>query len=106
MTKSSKASLTKQLRNKGIPIPSGATITTLKHRLDNWEGGSGYLFRLAKVPNSTRESPAQHLIPGEVCWVPNSEFARDIFKTKLVFYLGRVRECPNNATLVDVPEEG
>jgi hypothetical protein len=39
---------------------------------------------------------------GEVVWVPNSDFARQIFKTKAMWFLGR-KPFKESYTLLDVP---
>jgi len=101
-----KAQLVKQLKSKGIPVPKGATVDELKHRHDTWEGGKGYLFRLA-IPASRKgaDNPAHLLEFGSIYWVPNSRFARLIAETRLVFIMGRENEVPKGATLLDVPKD-
>jgi len=103
MVKSNKAALVRQLKKGGIPIPKNATIGQLEHRLRYWKAGSGYLFRLA-VKSGRRHAEAKHLGWGKTRWVPNSDFARAIFNSRLVYFLGRYEEMPNGATLLDIPE--
>lgn len=102
MAKSKKASLIKRLKNKGIPIPEIPLVANLEHRLNNWEHGYGYLFRLA-VKSVPEGSAAEHIPKGIICWVPNSAFAREVFNSRLVYFLGRAVEPPKGATFVDVP---
>ena len=102
MAKSTKASLIKRLKNKGIPIPETPLIANLEHRLDNWEPGFGYLFRLA-VKSVPTDSAARYIPKGIICWLPNSAFAREVFNSRLVYFLGRAVEPPKGALLVDVP---
>tara|TARA_R110001592_G_scaffold181495_1_gene424280 strand:+ start:16838 stop:17194 length:357 start_codon:yes stop_codon:yes gene_type:complete len=101
-----KAQLVKQLKSKGIPVPKGASTDELKHRYDNWEGGKGYLFRLA-IPASRKgvNNPAHLLEFGSIYWVPNSRFARLIAETRLVFIMGREMNAPKSAVLLDVPKD-
>ena len=42
----SKASLVKSLHAKGIPVPEGAVVADLQHRLKYWKSGGGYNVRL------------------------------------------------------------
>ena len=102
MARNTKAKLIKRLKNKGIPIPEIPLVANLEHRIATWEPGYGYLFRLAvkKIPPN---SIAEHIPRGQICWIPNSEFARAIFNTRMVYFLGRAEEPPKGATLVDVP---
>jgi hypothetical protein len=47
--------------------------------------------------------PAGIEVPvGAVVWVPNSDFARDLFKTKAMWFLGR-KPFDEKYTLLDVP---
>lgn len=102
MAKNKKASLIKRLKNKGIPIPEKPLVADLEHRLNNWEGGYGYLFRIA-VKSIPKNSVVEHIPKGIICWVPNSVFAREVFNSRLVYFLGRAIEPPKGATFVDVP---
>ena len=101
-----KAQIIKRLKAKNIPVPKGASIGELRHRLDNWEGGKGWLFRLA-IPASRKgnDNPAHLLEFGSIYWVPNSRFARLIAETRLVFIMGRELNAPKSATLLDVPKD-
>ena len=101
-----KAQLVKQLKAKNIPIPPSASIGELEHRLENWEGGEGYLFRLA-IPASRKgpDNPAHLLEFGSIYWVPNSRFARLIAETQLVFIMGRENSAPKGTVLLDVPKD-
>ena len=51
MATPSKASLVKDLKKAQIDIPASAKIADMKHRLQYWKGGEGYLFRLLKNPS-------------------------------------------------------
>ncbi len=102
---SDKTKLIKQLKDSGITIPKGATVSDLRHRLTYWESGKGYLLRLALPSSRKPDSPATLLQQGIVYWIPNSEFARMIAKTKLVFMMGRSEEAPVNSTILDVPKD-
>jgi len=104
--KPTKAYLTKQLREKGIPIPKGATITALEHRLAHYLPGHGYLVRLAKQSSRLPGHAVTLLTDMKVVyWIPNSEMARDIIESKLVFVLGRSAEPPNDTTPIEVPTD-
>ena len=40
---------------------------------------------------------------GKTYWVPNSHFAQDIIKSRLVFTVGRTPTPPADAVFLDVP---
>jgi len=98
----SKASLVRQLKERGLPVPKGATVGDLKHRLKHWKGGKGYLMRLALPPRS--DSVAAMLEYGKVYWVPNSDFAEQMAKTKVVYIVGMELNPPTSVTVLDVPK--
>ena len=104
MVRASKASLSKQLKDKDIPIPTNATVEELQHRLNTWESGKGYLVRPAKLP---RNSPKLNLNSQMNYWIPNSDYAREMIKSQEVFLLTRCN-IPNRGDfeLLDVPKLG
>lgn len=102
---STKASLTKVLRERGIPFPEDATLAVLQHRVDTWLPGNGFLFRRMKVRRyASVVFPRGIVAPevGQVVWIPNSDFAREVFKTKAMWFLGR-KPFSDKFTLLDVP---
>ena len=101
-----KAQLIKRLKAKDVPVPKDGSMTELKHRLEHWDGGKGFLFRLA-IPASRRgsDNPATMLEHGVLYWGPNSRFARMIAETQLVFIMGRQMDVPKSATVLDVPKD-
>jgi len=103
MTRSSKASLIKQLRKLDIPVPKNATVSQLEHRLKHWEKGDGFLVRRFRNMRG-RESIAKVISTDSTYWVPNSRFIREILKSRLVFFLGRTAMPPADAVVLDVPE--
>jgi len=103
-TKSSKASLARQLKDRNITVPRDASIKQLQHRLTHWEEGYGYLFRLA-IKRGRQHSIAKHLPIDKICWIPNSAFARAIFNSRYAYFLGRSPEAPNGVLTLDVPED-
>tara|TARA_R110000824_G_scaffold196246_3_gene379400 strand:- start:8957 stop:9286 length:330 start_codon:yes stop_codon:yes gene_type:complete len=102
-TKAKRASLTRKLRNKGIPIPKEASVEDLEHRLSHWEEGFGYLFRVAK-PYMSKHKYRQYLEAGNTYWIPNSEFAREVFRSRLCFFLGRADSPPKDCYVLDIPK--
>tara|TARA_R100001463_G_scaffold19613_1_gene48093 strand:- start:2077 stop:2442 length:366 start_codon:yes stop_codon:yes gene_type:complete len=102
----SKASLVKQCKDAGIPLPDKADRKVMEHRLANWLPGKGWLFRLARPSGRKEGHPVQMLNEWNTTyWVPNSMMAELIAKSKLVFVLGRVNEPPQEATVIDVPKD-
>lgn len=102
----SKASLVRQLKAKGVPVPKGATIKELKHRNKHWIGGNGLLMRLA-LPNNRKgsEHPVSLLENDKVYWCPNSAFARQIAESKIVYIMDSTPEPPAGAIFLDVPHD-
>tara|TARA_R110000824_G_scaffold379441_1_gene571420 strand:- start:444 stop:779 length:336 start_codon:yes stop_codon:yes gene_type:complete len=103
MAKKNKAKLSKKLNELRIPIPRDATVSQLQFRLDNWLGGNGFLVRRFRVMRG-KESVAKLIELGKTYWVPNSHFAHDIIKSRLVFTVGRSPTPPADAVFLDVPE--
>jgi len=102
MAKNSKSKLVKQLKEQSIPIPRDASVSDLQFRLDNWLGGNGFLIRRFRVMRG-QESIAELIELGKTYWVPNSHFAHDIIKSRLVFTVGRSPTPPADAVFLDVP---
>lgn len=87
-------------------MPKGASVSELKHRLKHWKGGNGFLFRLALPTRRKNDGhPVKLLEHGSVYWVPNSDFARMIAESKLVFIMGMSLEPPVDAVVLDVPKD-
>ena len=102
---SSKAALTKECREQGIPVPLNATVDILRHRIRYWRGGKGWLFRLAR-PQARKTNHPVNLLDewDKVYWVPNSRMAKMVAESRLVVILGRTDEPPEDAIMLDVPE--
>ena len=102
---SDKTKLLRQLKSKGIDAPLGAKMADLRHMAEHWIDGQGYLFRLAIPPSRKPENPAGLLDFGSIYWVPNSEFARMIAMSQLVFIMGRAFNVPEGCITLDVPKD-
>ena len=97
----SKAALVRQLKERGLPVPKNAKVADLKHRLKHWKGGKGYLLRLAlPVPNDSIASTLEY---DKLYWVPNSEYAERLARTRAVFIVGMELEPPATVIPLDVP---
>ncbi len=101
----SKASLVKELKKRGIPVPEGAKVTDLEHRLEHWLGPKGWLLRLAKPTSRRPNSPVTLIDNRDAIWLPDSRMARMIVNSKLVFVLDRCAEPPNDVPTLDVPKD-
>lgn len=101
----SKASLVKSLKAKGIPVPEGAVVADLQHRLKHWTGQAGYNVRLYKgLGIKWNDHPLSVLKDRKALyWLPASTFADVIIRTKMVLVIKR-GEPLNNAVIIDVPE--
>jgi hypothetical protein len=97
----SKAALVRQLKERGVPVPKGAKVSDLQHRLKHWKGGKGYLMRLALTPK--KDSLAAVLEQGKLYWVPNSTYAEQLAKTRVVYIVGMESEPPASVVALDVP---
>lgn len=102
---SDKTNLLKRLKKRGITAPMGAKVTELRHMAEHWIDEQGYLFRLALPPSRKPGTPAALLDFGSIYWVPNSEFARMIAKSQLVFIMGRAEKAPEGSITLDVPKD-
>ena len=71
----SKAALVKELKARGIPVPKGATVEELQHRLDVYLPGDGFLLRLARPASRKPWNPVVLMEPNTTYWVANSTFA-------------------------------
>ena len=78
MATPSKASLVKDLKKAQIDIPASAKIADMKHRLQHWKGGDGFLVRLLRKPNARYMLNHPVSFTGEhktkLYWLPNSEY--------------------------------
>lgn len=101
----SKASLVKSLKAKGIPVPEGAVVADLQHRLKHWTGQAGYNVRLYKgLGQKWNDHPLSVLTDRKALyWLPASTFADAIIRTRMVLVIKR-GEPLNNAVIIDVPE--
>tara|TARA_R110000824_G_scaffold144873_2_gene313027 strand:+ start:4150 stop:4506 length:357 start_codon:yes stop_codon:yes gene_type:complete len=102
---SDKTQILKELKSKGINAPLGAKMADLRHMAKHWIDGQGYLFRLAIPPSRKPGNPAELLSFGSIYWVPNSEFARMIAMSQLVFIMGRSFHVPEGCITLDVPKD-
>ena len=104
--KPTKAYLTKQLRKRDIPIPKGAKIETLEHRLKYWLPGEGFHVRPLKYTGTHNfsNSPVKLLTDkNALYWIPNSKMAHVIVGSRVVLILDRTNKPSNDAIILDVP---
>ncbi len=103
--KETKASLVKKLKDAGISVPKGADIKDMEHRLKHYKSGYGYLVRPHKLQSRKYENHPMSLLTDKsgLYWLPPSEMADRIIKTKLIVVLQRTNEPSNDATIIDVP---
>tara|TARA_R100000742_G_C4273108_1_gene92569 strand:- start:1340 stop:1732 length:393 start_codon:yes stop_codon:yes gene_type:complete len=103
--KETKASLVKKLKDADIPVPKGANIEVMKHRLKHYKSGVGYLVRPHKLQSKKYKDHPMSLLTDKngLYWLPASEMADRIIKTKLIIVLSRTNEPSNDATIIDVP---
>lgn len=101
----SKASLVKKCNELGIPIPEGAVVADLQHRLKHWRGGAGHNVRLFRGWGRKYDGHPLSLLTNRkaLYWLPDSLMADMIMATKLVIPVRR-GEPLNNAVIIDVPE--
>lgn len=99
----SKAALVRQLKERGLPVPKGAKVAELQHRLKHWKSPNGYLMRLAlPVKKGTL---AELFTPEQVYWVPDSEFANALAKTQVIYIMSRALTPPSGVIVLDVPND-
>ena len=109
MAKSSKASLIKRCKDRGIDFPEKSTVAELEHILSCREPGMGYLLRALRP--TSRGTGAAHNFEAydETVWVPSSRYAREICNSKphIVQVVGRMFEAqvPNTIRVIEIPEE-
>lgn len=101
----SKASLVKKCNQMGIPIPEGAVVADLQHRLKHWRSGAGHNVRLFRGWGSQYDDHPLSLLTDRksLYWLPDSAMADMIMATRLVIPVRR-GEPLNNAVIIDVPE--
>jgi hypothetical protein len=100
----SKAKVVKELRDKNIGIPKGATLTELEHIRDNWISCNGWLIRPIKPTARKPNNPVSKLEKNKTYWIPDSKYAQEIVKSQLVAVLGRARTPPKEAIVVEIPK--
>ena len=101
----SKASLVKKLKDADIPVPEGADVKALEHRLKYWSGEAGYNVALYRgwCDVKYKDHPLSLLKERRAMyWLPASEMADMIIRTKLVKVMKRGLPL-NNAVVIDVP---
>jgi len=77
----------------------------LRHRIRYWREGKGWLFRLARPQSRKINHPVNLLDDWQtVYWIPNSRMAKMVAESRLVFILGRTKEPPQDAVMLDIPE--
>jgi hypothetical protein len=110
VAKSKKASLVKELKSKGIDIPSKVTVETLESLLQTSEGdlgGKGYVVRLLKP--YTRLPKHAHVINSlkETYWLPNSLWAEEVISSQILAVITRCEraKAPKGVRVIEVPRE-
>ena len=99
----SKASLVKELNDRGIPIPKGAKVADLQHRVDHWL--TGWVAFATGEAGFTCPSNPVTLIDTRTPFGFDSRMARMVVASKLVFVMGRCAEPPNDVPTLDVPTD-
>ena len=102
----SKASLVKKLKDADIPVPEGADVKALEHRLKYWKpNDAGYNVALYRGWSDVKykDHPLSLLADRKAMyWLPPSEMTDMIIRTKLVKVMKRGLPL-NNAVVIDVP---
>lgn len=99
-----KAKLVSQLKKNEIPIPESANKADMEHRLKHWVGGKGFLVRLIKSSQGRPDHPVSLLTDRKaVYWIPNSDMAKRIIESKIVFVMDRTEKPSSDTTFLDVP---
>tara|TARA_R100001510_G_C7554674_1_gene137057 strand:+ start:257 stop:676 length:420 start_codon:yes stop_codon:yes gene_type:complete len=102
----SKASLVKKMRDAGLSVPEGADVAMLQHRLKHYKGADneGYNVSLFRGWGSQYENHPISLLSDRkaMYWLPASEMAEQIVRTKMVKVMKRGLPL-NNAVVIDVP---
>ena len=107
MPKPSKASLVKDLKKANIDVPASAKIADMEHRLKHWKGGDGFLVRLLRKPNARHQNNPVVLLEDKtkMYWLPNSEMASEMIKSKIVLIMDRTTKPSKDAIVVDVQSD-
>jgi len=93
-----------QLKKNDILIPDSADKTEMEHRLKHWFGGDGFLIRLIRSSQNRTHHPVSLLTDRKaIYWVPNSQMAKDIIESKIVFVMGRTDKPSSDTTFLDIP---
>jgi hypothetical protein len=104
----SKAKMSAELKEKGIPLPESGEASDMEHRLKHWLPGMGYMVRIhrnagkryADHPLSLLTAPRKALY-----WLPASEMTDKILATKRVVIVGRVAKPSAKMVVIDVPSD-
>ena len=104
----SKAKMSAELKEKGIPLPESGEASDMEHRLKHWLPGMGYMVRIhrnagkryADHPLSLLTAPRKALY-----WLPASEMTDKILATKRVVVVGRVAKPSAKMVVIDVPSD-
>ena len=101
--KKSKAALVKDLHKKGLPVDDGMTVDQMQFRLDNWRSQYGWIVRQFR-PHPDENHPSNLLEPGELTWVPDSDFGEEICTSGKVMI---IRQVPYDGTipLLTIPKD-
>tara|TARA_Y100001938_G_scaffold135962_1_gene198257 strand:- start:5052 stop:5306 length:255 start_codon:yes stop_codon:yes gene_type:complete len=76
----------------------------MEHRLKHWVGGKGFLVRLVKSSQGRPDHPVSLLTDRKaVYWIPNSDMAKRIIESKIVFVMDRTEKPSSDTTFLDVP---
>jgi hypothetical protein len=101
-----KSGLAKELRKQGIPIPKQGKVADYEHRLKHWLPGPGWVVRLAKPSSRMPGHPVQLLKDTKTMyWIPNSDMAREIIESKIVFVLQRTTEPLKDTVVIEIPTD-
>ena len=101
-----KSGLAKELRKQGIPIPKEGKVAEYEHRLKHWLPGPGYVVRLVKPSSRMPGHPVQLLTDTKTMyWIPNSDMAREIIESKIVFVLQRTTEPLKDTVVIEIPTD-
>jgi hypothetical protein len=98
-----KSELVKQLRLRNIPIPQGAKVSELEHLEKHWLSNLGWILRRFKV-HWDQEHPSNNLPMGEMVWVPDSNYARDIVQGKKCMVVNRAEHPPKDMIVIEIPK--
>ena len=73
----------------------------------HWKGGDGFLVRRLRKPNARHQNNPVVLLEDKtkMYWLPNSEMASEMIKSKIVLVLDRTTKPSKDAIVVDVPSD-